>query len=146
MIDASEIAPGLYQGSRPPEGDALRRAGFRTLALCAREIQGGHYPGVRVVRCPLDDAELSGPEWSAAWRAAREVAAALPHGSVLVTCVQGRNRSGLVSALVLYLVFGVSSDTCVDLVRAGRDGDLARLGRGGALTNPSFARAIRALV
>lgn len=140
MIEASRIAPSIYQGSRPPEGSALRRAGVRTLVLCAEEIQGGVYPGVHVVRCPLDDAELTTDEWRRAWRAAGEVFSRLPHGPLLVTCAAGRNRSGLVTAIVLHLLYGVPGDECVALIRERR-----RSPWGDALTNESFVRAIRTL-
>ncbi len=140
MIEASQIAPGIYQGSRPPEGGALRRAGVRTLVLCAREIQDGEYPGVHVVHCPLDDAELTSDEWRRAWRAAGEALARLPHGPLLVTCAHGRNRSGLVTAIVLRLLYGVPGDECVAVIRERRWSPW-----GGALTNESFVRAIRTL-
>lgn len=108
----------------------MRAAGFDVLVLCAREFQppATHYPGVDVIHAPLDDA------WTvpiqAAVRAAREVALRLYlRQRVLVTCNQGRNRSGLVSALALWYLGGNSGRRCADHVRARRPG---------ALSNPVF--------
>jgi protein-tyrosine phosphatase len=147
VIDYSEIAPGLYQGSKPPEGGELAAAaaGFRTLVLCAREYQGGRYPGVAVLRCPLRDevqnvvpghVGLTTEEWRRAQTTANLVALRLADGPALVTCAAGLNRSGLVSALVLHLLTGTSGEACVRQVR---------LRRPGALTNAYFVAALESL-
>jgi protein-tyrosine phosphatase len=61
---------------------------------------------------------------------ARKLARALRKGKrVLVMCVQGRNRSGLVAAMALSYLTKKPGAACADLVSAGRPN---------ALTNASF--------
>jgi hypothetical protein len=52
-----EIAPGLYQGSKPPFGTELKDLGFDVLVLAAREIQPAsvYFPGIEVIHAPIDD-------------------------------------------------------------------------------------------
>jgi protein-tyrosine phosphatase len=98
------------------------------------------YPGVQVIYAPNDDNGSFLPEredLALALRAAREVAANLKAGrKTLVTCWQGRNRSGLVSALALYLHLGCSGEHAVRLVQHARRG---------ALTNPMFDKLLSRL-
>lgn len=119
----------LYQGHAPPTGDAVWRAGFDVLALCAEEYQPSDFPGVRVLHVPLDDACPTPREWLIANGAAQETALMLRGGRrVLVTCWQGRNRSGLVVALALRRL-GLTGEQAVARVKERRVG---------ALTNPCF--------
>jgi len=114
-------------------------AGFQVLVLCAQEHQpsGSRFPGVHVVHAPFDDWEPSSSEWRIARRAGTVVAQALRGGQrVLVTCAMGRNRSGLVVALALIESTGAAPELVI--------GKIARL-REGALSNPHFVRALRAL-
>lgn len=138
MIDASLITKHLYQGSAPPSGDHLARAGIQTLVLCAEEYQGGDYPGIRVVRAPYRDTlqpELD--ELRMARRAAKEVAQEVASGRcVLVTCRMGWNRSGLVTALALRRLRGISGKEAYDLVQKKRPK---------ALSNPTFAAILKSL-
>jgi protein-tyrosine phosphatase len=140
-IDATPIAPKLYQGSAPRLPHALRSAGFGTVVLCAHEIQPANalLLGIEVLRCPLDD-NGSGPslsEWRRATRTAAQVARRVrSRRRTLVTCAQGRNRSGLVVALALHDLYGWSGAACVGIVQRLREG---------ALTNPGFVRALRSL-
>jgi protein-tyrosine phosphatase len=128
VLDAHQVAPRLWQGSNPPEGGSLLRAGVDLLVLCAIEHQGGDYPGVDVYRAPMDDSR-QGPA-RAADRAAAEVARYLREGrTVLVACHEGRNRSGLVCALALRKMGRGSGRRCADQVRWHRPG---------ALTNRAF--------
>lgn len=139
-LDATRIAgPSdrfqgtLYQGHAPPTGDAARHAGFDAIVLCAEEYQPTDFPGVRVLHVPLDDARPTPEEWLRANVAARDVASLLRAGKrVLVTCWQGRNRSGLVVALALRRM-GMTGQQAVERVRSRR---------AGALTNPHFVEAI----
>jgi protein-tyrosine phosphatase len=104
-LDAHRIAPKLYQGANPPKGPALKSLGFDTLVLCAMEHQdpASDYPGLKVIHAPMDDNAWVPRE--TAMRAAREVACEIKAGRrVLVVCHQGRNRSGLVSALALWFM------------------------------------------
>lgn len=137
LIDAHRIYPGLWQGSIPPQGGLLDRAGFDVLVLAAEEHQppAERFPGVRVVHAPLDD-DLRGMSRShrRLWRSAsREIAAALCHGKrVLVTCAAGRNRSGVLNAEALKQL-GMPASAAVLLVKASRPN---------ALTNKAFVRML----
>ena len=139
MIEASAILPWLWQGSAPPTGPHVARAGFHTLVLCAMEYQPEmhHFPGVEVIHAPNDDRSDVPPtkeQLLGALRAARVVTERVKESKrVLVTCMQGRNRSGLVSALSLYLL-GVKPSAAVDMVKNKR--------RRRALSNPRFVEAL----
>jgi hypothetical protein len=138
-IDANRVGERLYIGSYPPRGGALRSAGFDVLVLCAEELQGGQFDGVGVLRCPLDDADLTQVEWDRARSAARRVAMFVQGGGrCLVTCAAGRNRSGLVTALAVHELTGWPGALCVELVRKSRT-------RADALTNLTFVAALRRL-
>lgn len=113
-IDAHKVADGLWQGSVPPAGDALAKAGFTLVVLCAEEYQlpVSDFPGVAVHLAPNDDTdELTETQLSTARKAARKVVAELARGGkVLVTCAAGMNRSGLVNGLALVLRHGPGAD------------------------------------
>ena len=141
-IESSKIAHRLYQGSVPPRGDVLRNAGFHALVLCAFEIQpdAEHFPGIEVIHAPNDDdggRPISRDEWTLAKRAAQRVTELHHRGArILITCAQGRNRSGLVMALVLRERFGWTGAQAAAHVR---------LRRKNALTNPVFFNSLLAL-
>lgn len=147
ILDAAEVAPRLWIGSHPPIpghrcGDHpieyhadVGECGFGFLALCAQEYQpdARHFPAVEVCYAPFDDNHqgLTTAEFRIAKQAAEETVAAHRRGkSCLVTCMAGRNRSGLVTAMALAELAGVD---------CGHAGQIVRDKRGlGALTNPSF--------
>ncbi len=140
-MQAQEIHPGLWQGSWPPPGRWLADKGISTLVLCAYEYQPpfrfpdqvamlvglrspSPWPDVNVCYAPLDDSFSQQPPRDAlhaALKAARYAAAMLAQRRrVLVTCWQGRNRSGLVSALTLHLHLGISGKDAVRIVQTRR--------------------------
>lgn len=132
--DFDPIIPlSLYQGSWPPGGDELKNAlGFDVVVLCAFENQGesNEYLDIEVVRAPGDDVEQwpieEGDlnEWKAA---ARVVAQHVKAGKkVLVTCVAGLNRSGMVIALALHELYGWSGDRCIEHIQSHRADALFR--------------------
>lgn len=138
-INADRIIAGLYQGSAPPLGDALHRAGFAVLILAACEYQPSaeFFSGVFVHRAPLDDhtEELSSLEWKTALQAATVAARVIAKGKpVLVTCQMGLNRSGLVSVLAMQLLTGCPAEEAIQRVRRCRTG---------ALRNHSFVQQLR---
>lgn len=148
-IDAERVSQRLWIGALPPDGDAVVRAGFDVLVLCAAQLQDGNYEGkLLVLRCPLLDRDPEGQnpgadptpeELERAGRTAKRLAFSHACGRrVLVTCRAGRNRSGLVTALTLREITGFSGRVCVELVRAGRT-------RQSALTNCGFVRALERL-
>jgi Dual specificity phosphatase, catalytic domain len=126
--DFNRIAPKLYMGCAPPPGNWWQGK-FGVIVFCAKEYQPSDEGFPRVIRCPIDDANINGRDAMKAVQAAREVCKALHAGQrVLVTCMQGRNRSGLVTALAL-IMNGVSAQSAIQMIQSARPN---------ALTNPSF--------
>lgn len=139
-VEASEIAPRLWMGSRPPPGPKLRQCGVDIVVLCASEYQpqSGWYPGVEVQRIQLDDSTLSGVEALEAFGLAAQLAKSLKRNRrILVTCMAGRNRSGLITALALTQYIGCSGVDACQLVRSRRQSPF-----GPALTNHHYVEAI----
>jgi hypothetical protein len=143
-VEANRIGPRLYQGSRPPFGRNVQKAGFDVLVLCAVEHQprGRAFPGVEVIHCPMDDADHppSEHEWWLANAAAQRVAQIVKYGGrALITCIQGRNRSGFVTALALHYLTKEPGRMCVFRVQKGRT-------EAPALTNDHFVAALATIV
>ena len=142
MRRATQIARGLWQGPfPPPDAVDLRSSGFDVLVLCAKEAQppASAYPGVDVVHAPFDDRGQPPTlhELTTAACAARVAASERSAGrSVLVTCWMGQNRSGLVSALALRFLTGLSGEDCRRIVQARVPG---------ALANPYFVEVLAGL-
>jgi len=147
---AQEIHPGLWQGSWPLPGQWLNARGFSTLVLCAEEYQPPHvfpkhlgalgiiraanpWPGVEVIYAQNDDDVVNPPPRETlrlAIRAARIVADRLAQNKkVLTTCWEGRNRSGLVSAMGLVFFLGIPGEQAAKIVQ---------LRRRNGLRNPVF--------
>ena len=137
-IDASLVAPNLFVGSRPPPG---RYRWLSAIVLCAREYQPPSYafPGVTVVRVPLDDdpsTPMNNVEVALAISNARTVARYLSAGHrVLVTCHAGLNRSALIAALAMQLAFEMTADEAISQLRRARGAF--------ALSNRNFERLVR---
>ena len=137
---AHKISERLYQGGFPPPGPALRRAGIDVVVLCAMEWQdpsGRAYPGVTVINAGGDDdvrLHRVMPYMGLWQHAARLVVGHLREGrTVLVTCMQGKNRSGMVMAHVLRELTGGDGHDIVQRIQARRPG---------ALFNPTFVKYI----
>jgi protein-tyrosine phosphatase len=115
------LADRLAQGSAPPPNVPLP---FDLVVLAAMEYQDADIPGCEVLRVPLDD---SGPpptpiERTLIRHAAHEVARQLRAGKrVLVTCWQGRNRSGVISGLAL-VELGVPREEAIRRISEFRSG------------------------
>lgn len=131
-FDATEIYPGLYQGSVPIRGRFLSERGFSAVVLAAREHQPGpeRFPGLRtVISAPLDDAGYppTAGEKQTAKMAATAVADIIRSGRrVLVTCHMGRNRSGLIVGLALAdLLPDANRHYIVETIREARPGALS---------------------
>jgi protein-tyrosine phosphatase len=143
MLDATRLAPRLYIGSAPPVGPALADSGFDVLVLCAAEYQPRlhEFPGLSaVIHAPFDDDELDEKAINMAVTSAMDVQDHVLEGDrVLVTCMAGRNRSGLVCALALHLL------TCCDPRDAIIHIKKTRVGLDGreALVNPYFIEFLR---
>jgi len=132
MTNYAYLLPGgrLAQGSAPPLD---LRAPFDVVVLAAEEYQP-NLPGYAVMHVPLDD----GPPPDKLTRmrirrAARNVADHVRLGNrVLVTCWQGRNRSGVIAGLAL-VHLGVPREQVVHRIQRLRDG----------LRNPYFRAMVR---
>lgn len=139
--DFDPVIENLFQGAAPPYGETVAKLGFDTLVLCAKENQREDlYPGVEVVLAPGDDDAREHrmmrdlPIWQ---EAARIVAERVAAGKkVLVTCMAGLNRSGMVTALALHQITGWSGADIVEHVQASREM---------ALCNETFAKYIASL-
>jgi protein-tyrosine phosphatase len=127
MIGYSYLMPGdrLAQGSAPPPGMPLP---FDVVVLAAQEYQP-ELPGFHVLRVPLDDGPPPDKLTRARIRhAAREIADRVRLGQrVLVTCWQGRNRSGVLAGLALREL-GLPGQRAAGRIQRLRNG----------LTNPHF--------
>lgn len=104
----THVMNGLWFGSKPPEGQQLRLAGVTDLVLCAEQHQppDASFPEVRVHRALLrDDLDYTPPEmYERAERCLEALFSARRQAMVsrtLVTCSAGKNRSGLVAAMIL---------------------------------------------
>lgn len=151
-LDASPIwNDRLYMGAFPQPGTNVGAEGFDLLVICAMERLHflGNPPesyttsayGCPTLHAPFDDGEVNDDVVSAVVRGAKATARALADGDkVLVTCNEGRNRSGLVVAVSLLALFPrMRPDEVVDLVKKRRK---TRSGHP-ALTNENFVALIR---
>lgn len=140
MLDVTRVAPKLYMGSAPRVGPALAQAGFDVVLLCAKEYQprSRELPGVLVVHCGIDDSlRPTEADIETAIDASRVAAMAIMEGKrVLISCWMGKNRSGLVTALTLMRLYGLSGPEAVHTVQAARPG---------ALFNPAFVSLVEEL-
>lgn len=137
-VDASNIAPRLWIGAKPPFDHEI--TGIDVLVLCAREIQPSSmaFKG-RVLRCPINDADLSSREIATVAIAARDVTRSIAAGKrVLVTCAMGRNRSALVTGLALGQLTLMNWQQIVALIRARRHPE--------CLSNDAFLRYLERFV
>ncbi len=138
---ASELVPLLHQGGRPRRPftaeEASRAPAYDLAVLGADTYQPGPelLGPVDVLRVPFDDIDGTPPQLPQIRAAAERVALELRCGRrVLVTCEQGRNRSGLVSALALLLVRpDRTAEQAIGFIRRARPN---------ALTNIAFCRLI----
>lgn len=108
---------------------------FDVLVLCAQEIQPRfRHLDIEVFHCPMDDNydHMPREDKERSILCAPRVARRLRAGKrVLVTCHQGRNRSGLISAMALVLAHGMRPSEAILAVRGARMH---------ALQNPQFLR------
>jgi hypothetical protein len=141
-VDASPIwrsysGGELWIGSYPTDREGPSWAGFDTLVLAAKELQGpdGYFQGVSVIKCPLSDAEpMKDGELSISISCAHDVARMVAQGrKVLVTCAMGRNRSALICGLVLQMITTMSGPAAVSRIKSSRPTSLG---------NRSFEQAI----
>ena len=137
-MSRSEVAPGLFVGSKPVFG---RHEGIDVIVLMALEHQPpAHlFPGVEVIHAPIDDdpsRPMRADEINQVINTGERVARRIRAGRrVLVTCALGLNRSAVVAALALHFVFGMGADEAVARLRRARGA--------WALSNPNFEQLVR---
>ena len=135
----SEIIDGLWQGPRLKHG--VYSEDYEVIVFGADEWQpkAKFYPGSEAVYARLSDIpKPTAKSFDEAVEAASEVADAIHEGkTVLVTCGQGYNRSGLVTALAL-IMLGYDTEEAIALIRERRGKS--------ALRNRAFLRFVRAFV
>ncbi len=133
-LDAHRVGSRIWQGSIPPF-KGLHEAGFSMVVLCAEEHQPSRVSferAVEMVRAPNKDdgSPLTDRQWRLALQASAKVVDHWKRGGrILITCMQGRNRSGLVSALALRDLSVVPMETIIRTIKAAREN---------ALTNAYF--------
>lgn len=119
----SKLSERLWMGSAPAVGCGVQRH-FDVLVMCAAEYQlPTAFPGTEVILAPMrdDGTPMVSLEGTTAVRAAGMVARHVASGRrVLVTCMQGRNRSGLVCAIAMCRADGLTPDEAVERIRAAR--------------------------
>lgn len=107
-------------------GDLAYPEKYDVIVLCAEELQPEGdseraYRPTRLICAPNDDSgnEFSKEQATIADVAARQATKEYAQGRrILVSCAQGRNRSGLVMALILHRVFGMSGEKAIRVIRA----------------------------
>jgi protein-tyrosine phosphatase len=114
----SNIKGGLYIAGAPHGNPATE--GFDAVVLCAMEYQPKMTYGIEVIRAPMIDDKINDHTIEIAAAAAARVAELLEQNKkVLVTCIEGRNRSGLVAAMAL-INEGMDGKEAISLVRKRR--------------------------
>lgn len=124
-LDANEIIPGLWIGSKPPKGEFLYKNGYTHVVLCSTDYQlpVSDFPNVNVIHCPFEDNSniMSNNTMALVFVTAKLVAEAhKAGGKVLVTCYAGINRSALIAALALKTL-GYSSFFAIESLRENRN-------------------------
>lgn len=117
-------------------GQVPARARHDVLVLCAYEFQPHDrlFPGVEVVRCPIDDHPPTKDERRLVRTVSILVSRFVKRGDhTLVTCQMGLNRSAFVAALAM-IRLGCLPAEAIDRIRSVRGKD--------ALFNESFERYI----
>lgn len=144
-LEYNWIVPGmLAQGSFPGSDPETIWRKFDTLVYMAEEGQPDILvmPGKTVFRAPIDDnfkRPVSETEERRINRIITNVETHVRSGRrVLVTCMAGRNRSGLLVALVLMRLYPCkSAREIIEMVRDRRKG-----ANGPVLCNPMFVQKI----
>ncbi len=130
-LDANEITSGIWQGRFPETREAL--ADIDRVVMCAplreseRETFAALLRNEDILDCPfVDDIQApSDKELGTIMIAARAVVAlAQSRSRVLVACREGKNRSGLVVALALKKLYGMSGEQALAHVQKHRPGAL----------------------
>ncbi len=126
-FEHNRVHPGLHIGSRPQPNTDLGEEGFDVVVFCAQEHQpsADAYPPLTVLNVPLWEDCFTDEDAQRADEAGLAVARLVKDGKrVIVTCMYGRNRSGLVTGLALHHLLGWWGTACLDRVRRMRANSL----------------------
>lgn len=140
------VSPNLCMGGAVVDADGLFEE-FDAVVLCAEEWQPEIIPpendrSKEVFRLPLIDVDSPVAVSSSLMGNVAKTVAKLhtlhrEGRRILITCMAGRNRSGIVTALLLRKILGVTSDQAIEMVRAARGPH--------ALSNPTFVRYLKSI-
>lgn len=125
VYEATKMYDGLYQGGVPPGGRILSDAGVDTLVLAAKEnADASIYNGVKIILAPGEDTTIAKDlkNYVQMWESAAElVAQEVESGkNVLVTCISGYNRSGIIVCMTLCKLTGMTGKQAVEHVQSRR--------------------------
>jgi hypothetical protein len=135
----NEIIPNLFMGAAPPINVDYDKS-FGCLVLCAAEYQpSSHcFPGLDVLNCPFTDSAdpINASMSDLIDRTSRRVAEMVKSNEpVLVTCLAGLNRSGLVTALAMSKFLKHDINKTIGLIKSNR--------APAALSNPYFVSLLK---
>lgn len=145
-MDYHWIVPGIAQGSYPDPPKAAFRD-FDVVVFCAEEHQPRIKPppGKLIFKLPLDDdiyRPIPPEVHQILHQAAQSLASYHTNGKkLLITCAQGVNRSGLMTALTMAYSLRMPMRETINIIRRKRksgDPDLY------ALCNPMFEQYLHA--
>jgi protein-tyrosine phosphatase len=158
-INTWQLGPGLWRSASPDALDAdgwtqVAQAGIRRIVDLRNAYEIGtadHRPdGFEIVCAPIEDPDdpaytttwnwnWAHPDffvwgighWPELWHAAFEAIADAPEGAVLIHCAAGRDRTGMMSAIMLELAGNDRATILEDYARAmrGTNEMLRRQGR-----------------
>lgn len=137
-LEYSQLINGLYQGAAAPIGSEISKK-FDALVLMAKEHQpdSKKFSNVEVLHAGINDGVLIPADIQKAYSAAQWVVQRVKSGkNVLVTCMQGLNRSGLVSAMAL-IMMGYSPSDAINVIRSTRGPE--------ALNNKHFLKILKGM-
>lgn len=147
MLDVVCLRPRLFMGALPRDGTLFGLPRIDTVISCLRVgdafVAAAKRRGVKhfLIRPFSDDIQPPSPsELRTIEAAAEDVVRAVRLGEAVgVFCREGRNRSGIVVALALMGLDGMSAEEAIGLVRYKRNDEA--VGRR-ALTNEFFTKAL----
>ena len=130
-LDAAEVFENLSIGSAP-KAETVKPDDYDVLVLCTKNYQplDESFPGVEVWRVPLVDdptQKASVEDVRAAVAMGAKVAKAVKSGErVLVTCLQGLNRSAFVAGVAIMILTKCTAKDAVRAMRGARSPEVLR--------------------
>lgn len=121
-MDAAKIAPGLYQGGLEEfDGCQIAISGVNLIVKLTADENGVKILWPDVIEFPLEDCVEDLTYLPELKSLAAKLARAIRSGDrVAIFCHQGRNRSSLLTGLVLQKLYRWSGDKIVNHIRSRR--------------------------